>query len=241
MTLIKNIILTAATFTGFFLYGFFGVFLYPYFWITGFKPNEVRYFFYMLGKMVMFIIAKTSKSFKVAAHDSLPQGPAVLVANHVSLLDMLVFSCFGIIDMVSVVKAWPFKVPVFGRYAKTMGNIRAEGAEFTEVLKSAEDVFRQGLKLVVFPEGTRSTDGKVHRFRTGAFRIAAHYKVPVVPFAIDGLGRVMRKHTVMVHSEHVKLTMLKPFTIEENADDTTILKMAKYTKDLIEKEIREEK
>lgn len=239
MKYIRNLVLTIFTFMGFFLYGFTGIVLYPYFWITGFRPKEVRYLFYLLARMVMFFVRLSAKKFTILSEAPMPEGAGIIVANHSSMLDLLSYSCFGVKDIVFIVKGWPFKIPIFKSYAYSMGNIKVEGADLDSTMAAVKKALDKGLKVGIFPEGTRSTDGKVHRFHSGAFRIAAAFNVPVIPFVIKGLGEVMPKNTFMLNAADVTLIRLAPIQNYKFTDDIDALKMAKYTKDLIIKKIEE--
>lgn len=219
---------------GFFLFGAFLVVFYPYFWLTGFKENEVRFFFYFLSRYTMFVIKTGSKSFVVEGE--IPPGAGIIVSNHSSILDILCFSSFGVNDAVLLAKDWPFKVPVMGRYARAMGNIAL--ADLEEVKAQAKAAFGKGLKLIVFPEGTRSSGGQVQRFHSGAFMLAGEFNVPVIPVAIKGLGQTIPKNKVLIQSVDIKMCALPPVLPFEKSDSSA-LKMAQYVKSLIKEKLSE--
>ncbi|RYV50912.1 lysophospholipid acyltransferase family protein [Pengzhenrongella frigida] len=70
---------------------------------------------------------------------------------------------------------------------------RVGGGGFESLLAGAQDVLGTGSSLLVFPEGTRSADGELGTFRTGALRIAREFDVPVLPVAIVGTSRLLPK------------------------------------------------
>jgi 1-acyl-sn-glycerol-3-phosphate acyltransferase len=118
--------------------------------------------------------------------------PVIFVSNHASHLDAPLLLCSlppAWRDRAAVGAAADYFFDVWWRAAATalVFNAfpveRAGGARATE---TAEELLRDGWNLVVFPEGTRSKDGWVQRFRTGAARLALEHGVPVVPIAIRG-------------------------------------------------------
>ena len=219
---------------GFFFFGFFAVVLYPYFFITGFRDNDARYIFYLASRYVMFVIKLGCRSFK--PEGKLPAGAGIIAANHSSLLDVLCMSCFGAKDIVLLAKDWPFKVPVMGSYVKAMGNVRLGDME--DVKRQIKTAFDKGLKVMIFPEGTRSADGRVRRFRSGAFMLARELGVPVIPVAIKGLGQSIPKNGVMIRRADIKISILAPVMPFEKGG-MNALKMAKYVKQLIVDKLEE--
>jgi 1-acyl-sn-glycerol-3-phosphate acyltransferase len=225
---------------GFGGFGFFSVLLYPYFLITGFKESEVRYYFYLISRYVMSVVKFSANSFVVEMEPP-PPGSAVVVANHSSILDILCISQFGLKDIVFLTRGWPLKVPVMGRYLRAGAGISLDaedGEDFNALIAKVRSVFEKKLKLVIFPEGTRSADGSVHRFRSGAFALAQECGVTVIPAALKGLGRAIPKGKFLLTSSDIRLTLLAPvapFTKE----DMGALKMAKYVRQLITAKLEE--
>jgi 1-acyl-sn-glycerol-3-phosphate acyltransferase len=68
----------------------------------------------------------------------------------------------------------------------------------------------QGASLIIFPEGTRSRDGRVARFKGGVFLLAIESGLPVVPVSVSGSRHVMRKGRLMTCPGHVILTVHEP-------------------------------
>lgn len=119
---------------------------------------------------------------------------AVIVSNHISYFDpILLISLFP--RQKTIVKGIFFRVPIFGWVLKYSGYIPSSGggAVSTDMLTHMEDLggyLNSGGNLFIFPEGTRSRDGRMGKFQHGAFRIARRHKVPVVALRIQGTDRV---------------------------------------------------
>jgi 1-acyl-sn-glycerol-3-phosphate acyltransferase len=120
--------------------------------------------------------------------------PHMLVANHQSFIDICALFRAVPVPLRFVLKSELGKVPFLGRYARAMGMVfierdsRRAGAK---LLGQAVGLLRDGATLCVFPEGTRSRDGRIAAFKGGAFQSAIDAGVDVVPVAIEGAGAVL--------------------------------------------------
>jgi len=115
-------------------------------------------------------------------------GPYLLCANHQSLLDVLVVMALGS-DFKWVSGLRFFKIPLFSRYMRATGYIAADLANpfgGGAVLEECGRWLDSGVSVGMFPEGTRSPNGRVGSFKPGAFRVALDRKVKVLPLVIDG-------------------------------------------------------
>ena len=115
--------------------------------------------------------------------------PYILVSNHASIL-----------DIPAIISAAPFPVrflakksllwyPIFGWFLYLSGHIlieRESARSALRSLKKASFLLKNGISIIVFPEGTRSPDGVVKEFKRGAFLLAQHSKFPVIPVSIAG-------------------------------------------------------
>ena len=120
--------------------------------------------------------------------------PRMLVANHQSYIDICALFAAVPLPLRFVMKSELGKVPFLGQYARAMGMVlierdsRRAGAK---MLDETVDLLRGGATLLVFPEGTRSRDGRLGPFKGGAFQAAIDAGVDVLPVAISGAGKVM--------------------------------------------------
>lgn len=129
--------------------------------------------------------------------DSRPVGKwtgeaGVIVANHQSSLDIFVIAAmFPKIKF--MVADWVMKSPLFAAIAGFLGYYaKSEGYE-NSYKRIAEDI-ADGWSVVIFPEGTRSADGRIRRFHKGAFYLACNEKVPVIPVVMYGNRRILPKN-----------------------------------------------
>jgi len=129
---------------------------------------------------------------RVQIHD-LPQAyrhdPCMFIANHGSMVDIWVMFTFMPASARFVAKQELFKIPVFGWVLRASGCVaidRGRRQEAIRSLQSAGEQIRAGRSVVLYPEGTRSKDGRLGPFKKGAFHLAVKAGVPVVPVSIRG-------------------------------------------------------
>jgi 1-acyl-sn-glycerol-3-phosphate acyltransferase len=138
--------------------------------------------------------------------------PAILCVNHNSLLDI---PCVGILldfDYKWVSKKDIFKIPFIGWHLRACGHIwvdRERKDNFERLQREFSRVIANGASILMFPEGTRSQDGALQKFRTGAFATAVRENVPVVPIVLDGTERVLVKGSLDLRPDQEKLVKLK--------------------------------
>lgn len=136
-------------------------------------------------------------SIKVTGTENIPpQGTSyIAIANHESAID--IFSIYAIGSPFRwVAKAELFKIPMFGHVARLCGHIpvkRGFKTSHAQALQACASSVRGGMPVFLFPEGTRSTEGKPKKFKAGAFKLASDAKVPVLPIVLFGAGKLLEK------------------------------------------------
>jgi 1-acyl-sn-glycerol-3-phosphate acyltransferase len=138
---------------------------------------------------------------RIRGRERLPwRGAAVIVANHLSLVDILVlYGLYRPFKWVS--KAEVFKVPAVGWNMVLNDYVRLTRGDRESIRAMMEHCRRhlaQGSPLLIFPEGTRSRDGKLQAFKDGAFKLAREAKVPVIPIAIRGTYETLPKNGIVL-------------------------------------------
>jgi len=122
-----------------------------------------------------------------------PNRVYIIVSNHQSLTDIPIISHLKL-DTKWLARAELFQVPVVGWMLRKAGDIpvaRSDPHKRAVALLRSAKYLRRRCSVVFFPEGTRSPDGQVQPFWDGAFRLAIHEQVPILPLVVEGTGAVL--------------------------------------------------
>jgi len=137
----------------------------------------------------------------------------VIISNHQSILDILVLNRI-FINFKWISKIENLRVPFLGWYLRMAGYIPVERGNREsrgEMIKSAARCLRNNISIMIFPEGTRSPDGNIGFFKTGAFELALMTDKPVLPVIIDGTGRLLpRKSRIFKAGAKITCKILDP-------------------------------
>jgi 1-acyl-sn-glycerol-3-phosphate acyltransferase len=139
-------------------------------------------------------------------------GAYVCTSNHQSFLDIFAMSRQRR-EMKWIAKEEVFKIPFFGLYFRLSGDIpvlRGDRESGGAALTRARWYLDHGMPVMIFPEGTRSRDGKMGPFKPGAFRLAIEAQVPVVPVAVTGSAYGMPKGSPWIRPTLVLVRVLDP-------------------------------
>jgi 1-acyl-sn-glycerol-3-phosphate acyltransferase len=152
-----------------------------------------------------------------------PGATYLMVANHQSLLDILVlFRTFVHFKWLSKIEN--FRVPLIGwnmtlnRYIKLK---RGDAASIQQMFESCRRTLCEGSSIMVFPEGTRSPDGRIRDFKTGAFELAKSTQTPILPIVLDGTANALPKRGFVLQGRHrIRLTILDEISPESFAHES---------------------
>ncbi|MBI5017239.1 MAG: 1-acyl-sn-glycerol-3-phosphate acyltransferase [Deltaproteobacteria bacterium] len=138
------------------------------------------------------------------------QAPCILVVNHLSFFDTFFMGALPFFDVTFAVRSWPFKMLWFTGFMKLARYLDVEAMTGEETFATARATLSRGGRILFFPEGHRSRDGKLHRFHTGAFRLAVQTGVPLVPLVLTGTGRFLPPGRWWFAPTRVRLRALPP-------------------------------
>ncbi|MDX1675580.1 MAG: lysophospholipid acyltransferase family protein [Longimicrobiales bacterium] len=156
-----------------------------------------------------------------------PRRPYVAVANHESLADIFLLSHLPW-EMKWLSKEAVFRIPIMGWMMRMAGDIavrRGDRGSRAEALEQIHDRLDKGVTVMILPEGTRSPDGRLQRFRNGAFRVAVQRQLPILPIAVAGTRDAMAKHSPVFHRARAIARVLEPEeTVGLTLDDVPALR-----------------
>jgi len=170
----------------------------------------------------------------------------LIVSNHQSYFDIFILLSYLNVDFKFVAKSSLFKIPFLGWSMKRLGYISVDRKNLKKTLslfnqinlsnKASENISdskrknkkNAAVSILIFPEGTRSDDGKLKDFKTaGLKRFIEILNLPILPVVISGTFDILKKNSLKIHGgKTVRLKILKPVLTETNN--------AKSTSDLIQ-------
>lgn len=167
---------------------------------------------------------------------------AVLVCNHLSYLDPLLF--ISLLErQKTIVKTKFFKVPVFGWFIRNAGYLPADAeGKFAGMMihqvEQMEDYLNHGGNLFVFPEGTRSRNGKIGNLNRGSLKIARLYRAPIYVLRLTGTDRMFTPGKFFFNTQ-IKNTIRLSIADHIEADSSQSLSLAEL-EERIRKTLRRE-
>jgi len=147
----------------------------------------------------------------------------VMVANHQSLLDILVlFRLFVHYKWVSKIEN--FRIPLIGwnmRLNRYIQLRRGDRSSVVKMLALCRETLAAGNSVMIFPEGTRSPDGRLRAFKTGAFVLAKATGRPILPIVVDGTASALPKRGFVLQGRHrISITILDEIPPESFAAES---------------------
>ena len=180
------------------------------------------------GKLISFGIRCWSKiliffsgvKIKIIGLENLKKDKNYIFAsNHESNFDIpLIFSSINL-HLVSIAKKELKKIPIFGWAMKSGQHIFIDRFNKIEALKSLKlaknSIIKNPRSIIIFPEGTRSFDGKIKQFKKGGLSIAFDLEMDVVPIAVCGTRNVLKRGSIFIKPCLIQLRIGKPVNINQ--------------------------
>jgi 1-acyl-sn-glycerol-3-phosphate acyltransferase len=177
------------------------------------RMHWVYYFGRMLIRILLFPVA----FLRVKGYENIPgPGPYLIVSNHNHLADPPIVGTAIKQRSVFMAKEELFRDTWSRFWVKNYGAfpVRRGGVD-REVIRHAEYWVNKGVSVVMFPEGTRSPDGKMQAALPGSVLIATRLNVPILPVGITGSEKLRRLKWCMLHHPTIKVNIGKPFNLPQ--------------------------
>jgi 1-acyl-sn-glycerol-3-phosphate acyltransferase len=172
---------------------------------------------------VMFFVRAVGVRVRIVGTERIPSGTCLFIANHTSTVDAP--AVVGAIPrrIAILLKQSLFRYPIVGqafRLAHFIPVDRSKQESAIASLEKAIEAMRGGQSFLIYPEGTRSPDGRLQEFKKGAVVMAIKAGVPIVPIACSGAHHIMRKRSLEIHPGEILVEFLAPidasqYTFEE--------------------------
>ncbi|MBI3669458.1 MAG: 1-acyl-sn-glycerol-3-phosphate acyltransferase [Acidobacteria bacterium] len=162
---------------------------------------------------VLFIMRMVGVLVRVEGLANIQAGVCIFVANHTSNADPP--AVVGAIPRrISIlVKHTLFRIPIVSRAFRLARLVPVNRADREAAIASVEkaiEYLKEGVSFLVYPEGTRSADGRLRPFKKGSFVMAIKAGVPIVPISVVGAHRILRRGELAVHPGEIVVQFGKP-------------------------------
>ena len=150
------------------------------------------------------------------------KGPYILMHNHTSFLDLFFLQTVIKGKYTGVVAAKNFKIPLIGSILHRINAIpihRFNHSKAIEALKVAEQKIYQGYHIAIFPEGTRTIDGKLNIFKKGGFHMASNTNTKILPIIVKGLYSIKPKNRWTIYPGIATMIILDPIDVTNKSPD----------------------
>ncbi|MBX3043544.1 MAG: 1-acyl-sn-glycerol-3-phosphate acyltransferase [Candidatus Kapabacteria bacterium] len=193
----------------------------------------------LFGKKIFYPIARhwamhllyaSGVKLKISGKDKISKDESyIFVANHSSLIDIPALLAAIDINFRIIYKKELEKIPVFGwglKLSPFIGIKRESGRDSMSGLETAVESVRCGDSVVIFPEGTRSKDGKLGEFKRGAFLLASRSGKKIVPVTVNGSAKVLPNKKLLIISGDISINISDPITYNgsNKADEMELMK-----------------
>jgi len=203
---------------------------------------------YQLSRLVigpaLHLLART----EVVGAENVPAaGGAILASNHLSVLDSFYLPLMLDRPVTFAAKSEYFTgrrpsdriVGAYLRATKQLSVDRAGARAAQEMLDAALALLKDGALFGIYPEGTRSPDGRLYRGRTGIGWLALHSRVPVIPVAMIGTERILPPGRRLPRPGRIKIRVGQPLLFDEYADQPAGARQRRAVTDQVMEAIRE--
>ncbi len=179
---------------------------------------------YRMMVLYNWIIGKLmGLTFSIKGVDKVVPGVSyVLAPNHQGHTDIVALVNTLPTPFRWVVKKELLMIPFFGWSLAATGAIsldRSKGPEAMQKLREQRHKLEGGWSVLVYPEGTRTSDGHLQSFKRGAFAMAVHLGVPILPITTNGAFKVLPRNTIELRPGHITVTIGDPIDVQGLTED----------------------
>jgi 1-acyl-sn-glycerol-3-phosphate acyltransferase len=180
---------------------------------------RTRYYGWAARGWAQWMLMVSGVRVHVEGFDELPPGPHIFVSNHQSWYDVFALAAKIPGQYRFVAKKELTRIPIFGQAWQAAGHICVDRGDRESAVRSLEAAGRlirsDGSAVVIFPEGTRSATGELQKFKKGAFMLAMHIGVDLVPIGIRGSRQVQRKGSWLIRPGTITVRVGRPIPTSE--------------------------
>jgi|DewCreStandDraft_1066081.scaffolds.fasta_scaffold00062_114 1-acyl-sn-glycerol-3-phosphate acyltransferase len=187
------------------VFGIWGVFL------SIVLPSRVTR--YAIRPWAQLVLKSCGVKVELEGVENLPKEPSIIMYNHQSTFDIFAFAASLPIEWKAVMKQEVASIPFVGWVSKLTGHYfvaRDNSSKDVQEIRKLVEKIKSGPSVLIAPEGTRSSDGKLLPFKKGGFVVAMYAGVPVVPMVITGGKDIMPKGSLSIRPGTIRIKILPP-------------------------------
>lgn len=179
-------------------------------------PRSWTWPHYWMCRQMGRLLFRLAGGFEVGGLENIPEGGALLAANHISYADPPAVGCALPKRCYYFAKRQLFEIPLFGAFIRSVYAfpVNREGTDRTAI-RHAVGLLEAGEKVTIFPEGTRSPDGTLQEANTGAAFIAKLADAPMVPTALVGTDDFLPRGSLFIHRAKITVSFGEPVYIDD--------------------------
>ena len=167
------------------------------------------------------LLAIAATQVRIEGLENIPKGiPIIYTPNHQSNLDWMILLAVLPLPFRFIIKKELFRIPLFGSIIRNAGyfslNREAKRKAYNTLIETI-DVAKKD-SIVIFPEGTRTWDGNLGKFKRGSLLLAFKVGSPIIPVAISGSFEIMPRHTWVINPGIVKVKIGYPVSFGEHKE-----------------------
>lgn len=147
-----------------------------------------------------------------------PSLPRIYMTNHQSTFDIYALLAYLPVDFKFMLKQELMKIPLLGISMRKVGYIGIDRYDPRSAVRSmqiAAEKLKKGSSVLIFPEGTRSRDGRLKSFKKGGFKLALKTGCDIVPIAIKGSYKINPKGSLRIEKGSFKMKICRPISVNE--------------------------
>ena len=166
-----------------------------------------------IARFTIFHIPQVKTTFTNLSNETFEK-PAIIICNHQSHLDLM---CIMMLTpkLVILTNDWVWNSPFYGRLIK-YADFYPISDGFTHAISPLSQIVERGYSIVTFPEGTRSKDCSIQRFRKGAFFLAEQLQLDIIPVMIHGVGHVLPKQEFMLRKGNIHIRIMDRIRLNDS-------------------------
>lgn len=168
-----------------------------------------------------------------------PKGPYVIVLNHRSYLDIFFSALVPVANQLVIVRSWVFRLKIFGWAMRLANYPNIDKTSIDKLRRIGRHYAARDVSFQFYPEGHRSRDGKLLKFRTGAFFVAAENNLPIIPVCMTGTNVFASYEFPFLHPAKAKINILPPVYPEAFKGELQALRLRKHVENIFREYLKE--